>query len=118
MPAVKQSKYELLKVLAMLTIVAHHLVSKNAFDVDTDILGITPNKLAFQILGNLAFVGNNLFFLVSAHFLFRKKPELSYSLNSIARIEKPVLFYGVTLGLATLCFGGGHCFFLFNHFCH
>lgn len=117
MPAVKQSKYELLKVLAMLAIVAHHLVSKNAFDIDTAILGISMNKLAFQILGNLAFIGNNLFFLVSAHFLFRKKPELSYSFSSIARIEKTVLFYGIALGLATFSSGGGRCFSLFNHFC-
>lgn len=99
MPTVKQSKYELLKVLAMLAIVAHHLVSKNAFDVDTDILGITPNKLAFQILGNLAFVGNNLFFLVSAHFLFRKQPEFRYSLKSIARIRSRFSFMALRLDL-------------------
>lgn len=46
----------------MFMIISHHLVAKNAFNIDTEIIEITGNKLALQILGNNAFIGNNLFF--------------------------------------------------------
>ena len=66
-------------------IVSHHLVAKNAFNIDTQVIGITGNKLALQILGNNAFISNNLFFLVSAWFLSKKTDEmlvLNYSARS------------------------------------
>ena len=44
----KQSNFQLLKIVAMLMIVAHHLVSKNAFNVDTEIVGLTANKLLLK----------------------------------------------------------------------
>lgn len=102
----KQANFQLLKVLAMLMIISHHLVTKNAVNVDTDIVGITVNKLVLQILGNNAFIGNNLFFLVSAWFLSAKSEQsvdLSYSFKSWWRIEKEVLFYSLSLcGLSYL----------------
>ena len=65
----KEANFQLLKIAAMLMIVSHHIVAKNMLNVDTQIVGITMNKLALQVLGNNAFIGNNLFFLVSAWFL-------------------------------------------------
>ena len=92
----KEANFEILKIAAMLMIVSHHLVAKNAFNIDTQVIGITGNKLALQILGNNAFIGNNLFFLVSAWFLSKKpdeKVDLNYSARSCWKIEKTVLFY-------------------------
>lgn len=94
----------------MLMIVSHHLVAKNAFNIDTQVIGITGNKLALQILGNNAFIGNNLFFLISAWFLSKKsdaKVDLSYSARSCLRIEKTVLFYSYILCVIMLIFRGG-----------
>ena len=76
----KEANFQILKIAAMLMIVSHHLVAKNAFNIDTQVIGITGNKLALQILGNNAFIGNNLFFLVSAWFL-SKKPDEKVDLN-------------------------------------
>ena len=47
----------------MFAIVIHHLIAKNAFNIDIDVYGITFNKLVLQVIGNLAFVANNLCFL-------------------------------------------------------
>ena len=80
----KEANFQILKIAAMLKIVSHHLVAKNAFNIDTQVIGITGNKLALQILGNNAFIGNNLFFLVSAWFL-SKKPDEKVDLNYSAR---------------------------------
>lgn len=108
----KQSNFQLLKILAMLMIVSHHLVSKNAFNVDTEIVGLTTNKLLLQILGNNAFIGNNLFFLISAWFLSSKAEDsinLKYSFSSCVRLERIVLFYSISLLCLSLIFnrGGG-----------
>lgn len=105
----KQSNFELLKIVAMLMIVAHHVVTKNAFNVDTEISGISGNKLALQILGNNAFIRNNLFFLASAWFLSGKnisKVTMKYSINSCLRIERIALFYSLALCGITVLRGG------------
>ena len=106
----KQSNFQLLKILAMLMIVSHHLVSKNAFNVDTEIVGLTTNKLLLQILGNNAFIGNNLFFLISAWFLSSKAEDsinLKYSFSSCVRLERIVLFYSISLLCLSLIFNRG-----------
>lgn len=106
----KQSNFQLLKILAMLMIVSHHLVSKNAFNVDTEIVGLTTNKLLLQILGNNAFIGNNLFFLISAWFLSSKADDsinLKYSFSSRVRLERIVLFYSISLLCLSLILNRG-----------
>lgn len=106
----KQSNFQLLKIIAMVMIVAHHLVSQNTFNVDTEIVGLTINKLLLQVLGNNAFIANNLFFLISAWFLSSKADDsvnLKYSFASCARLERIVLFYSISLLLLTSIFKGG-----------
>lgn len=106
----KEANFQLLKIIAMLMIVSHHLVAKNAFNIDTQIIGITVNKIALQVLGNNAFIGNNLFFLVSAWFLSSKKEDAintQYSIRSCLRIEKTVLFYSYVMCITMFFFRGG-----------
>ena len=106
----KEANFQVIKIIAMFMIVSHHLVAKNVFNIDTQIAGITVNKLVLQVLGNNAFIGNNLFFLVSAWFLSKKLDEnvnLDYSMKSCLRIEKTVLFYSVSMCIAMMIFGAG-----------
>lgn len=106
----KEANFQLLKIIAMLMIVSHHLVAKNAFNIDTQIIGITVNKIALQVLGNNAFIGNNLFFLVSTWFLSSKKEDAintQYSIRSCLRIEKTVLFYSYVMCITMFFFRGG-----------
>lgn len=44
----------------MLMIVCHHLVTQNAFNIDTDLTGINPRRVFLQLIGNHAFVGNTV----------------------------------------------------------
>lgn len=106
----KEANFQILKIAAMLMIVSHHLVAKNVFNIDTQVIGITGNKLALQVLGNNAFIGNNLFFLVSAWFLSSKKEDAintQYSIRSCLRIEKTVLFYSYVMCITMFFFRGG-----------
>ena len=85
----RQSNFELLKIIAMLMIVAHHFVAKNFYNVDTEIIGLTINKVFLQFFGNQAFIGNNLFFMCSAWFLIDKSDELAgFPASSFKRIWK------------------------------
>ena len=106
----KEANFQFVKIIAMLMIISHHIVSKNAFNIDTEVVGIMVNKIALQVMGNNAFIGNNLFFLVSAWFLSSKKEEAvntQYSLSSCLRIEKTVLFYSYAMCAIMLIFMGG-----------
>lgn len=58
----KEASFQYLKIIAMIMIVFHHLIAKNVFNIDTQVIGITANKIILQILGNNALIGNNLFF--------------------------------------------------------
>lgn len=99
----------------MFAIVLHHLVAKNSINIDIDIYGLTFNKLVLQTIGNLAFVANNLFFLISAYHLSSKKPELNYAFKSVVRMGQSVWFYGYFFGFALLI-GGGSLVLLLNPF--
>ena len=79
MAKVKQSNFELLKVVAMLMIVCHHLITQNAFNIDTQLTGLNPSRVFLQLIGNHAFVGNNLLFMVSVSV---------YSCRSVSDEEK------------------------------
>ena len=115
----KESGFQLLKIFSMLIIVLHHFVAKNAFNIDTDIIGITGNKLILQVIGNNAFIGNNLFFLISAWLLSSKEEaqtNLTYLIKSIWGIEKIVLFNSLGLFMVTKIIGGGAKFISLNEF--
>ena len=105
----RQSNFELLRIIAMLMIVAHHFVAKNAFNVDTEIIGFTANKLFLQFIGNHAFIGNNLFFMISAWFLcdISKEYDVKKSLKSIWKIERQMLFYSISICIVLILCGGG-----------
>ena len=114
MAKVKESNFELLKILAMLMIVCHHLVTQNAFNIDTDLTGINPSRVFLQLIGNHAFVGNNLFFMVSAWHLCTKTEhfQLKTIISRIWRLEKVMLFYSIGIMVLFLflpaSIGGGN----------
>ena len=104
----RQSNFELLRIISMLMIVAHHFVAKNAFNVDTQVIGLTVNKLFLQFIGNHAFIGNNLFFMISAWFLcdVSKEYGIKKSLKSVWKIERQMLFYSILICIVLILWGG------------
>lgn len=110
----KDSRFELLKIIAMLMIVCHHFITKNAYNVDTQIVGFSASKLFLQLIGNHAFIGNNLFFMTSAWFLSVKSETIDWYITSkrIWRLEKIMLFYSIGIPVVfCLLIGGGKLFF-------
>lgn len=113
MGKVKESNFELVKIVAMLMIVCHHLVTQNAYNIDTELVGLNGSRVFLQLIGNHAFIANNLFFMVSAWFLCTKVE--TFSVRKIAsriwRLEKVMLFYSIGIPLAfmflPMSMGGG-----------
>lgn len=106
----KDSKYELLKILCMLIIVCHHFVAKNSYNIDVEISGISANKLFLQLIGNLAFIANNIFFMISAWFLYNYNLATSFktTIRRIWNLEKVILFYSVGIPIAFYFFDYHH----------
>lgn len=102
MVKVKLSNFELLKVVAMLMIVCHHLITQNAFNIDTQLTGLNASRMFCQFIGNHAFVGNNLFFMVSAWFLCTTTETFQFkkTVSRIWSLEKVMLFYSISIPVA------------------
>lgn len=101
MGKVKESNFELVKIVAMLMIVCHHLVTQNAYNIDTELVGLNGSRVFLQLIGNHAFIGNNLFFMVSAWFLCTKVEafQLKTTVCRIWSLEKVMLFYSIGIPL-------------------
>lgn len=102
---IKESRFELLKIIAMLMITSHHFVTKNVFNVDKDLVGLDSSRVFLQFIDNHAFIGNNLFFTVSAWFLC-KHVETFDSRKTFRRVcgmEKIMLFYSIGIPVF-ICF--------------
>ena len=96
----RDSNFEWLRIISMLMIVAHHYVAKNIFNVD------------IEVVGNYAFVGNNLFFMISAYYLCDL--DGTFHLKKIGKkvwkLEKQMLFYSIGLYIIFSIFYGGGIF--------
>ena len=98
----KQSNFELLKVVAMLMIVCHHLITLNAFNTDTQLTGLNPSRVFLQLIGNHAFIGNNFFFMISAWFLstHTERFHIRKTIKRVWSLEKVMLFYSIGIPLS------------------
>lgn len=65
--APRQSNIELLRIVAMLMIIAHHFVVHGGFEFSTDT--ITANRLWVQFIQMGGKIGVNIFVLISGYFL-------------------------------------------------
>lgn len=107
----KQSNFEFLKVIAMLMIVCHHMITQNAYNIDAQLIGLDSSRVFLQIIGNHAFIGNNLLFMVSAWFLcaHTETIQIKSSISRIWRLEKVMLFYSIGIPIIFWCANGGAC---------
>lgn len=78
----RESGVELLKVIAILIIVLHHISYSMTFDsanaaaewyYDVNLLPNSINKIILTLYGYFGFIGNSVFFVCSAWFLLEKK---------------------------------------------
>lgn len=94
----------------MLIIICHHFVAKNSYNIDTEINGISAGKLFLQFIGNLAFIANNLFFMISAWFLynFDSRTSIKSTFKKIWKLEQVMLFYSILIPIVFYFFDPNH----------
>ena len=96
----RESNFELLRILAMIMIIAHHFAYHSDMTFDTSV--ITLNRLWQQLLMFGGHIGLNAFVLISGYFMIDK---IGLDLSKIARIWLMMFFYSVTVYLASIPLG-------------
>lgn len=92
----RNSSIELLRVIAMFMILAHHFIVHNRFDIKDMPIGL--EKVFFQtIMQGGGKVGVVIFFSISTWFLINEKQEIRNSLRRIWLMEREVLFWSILL---------------------
>ncbi len=89
---VRQSNFELLRIVAMVLIVAFHLAVHSGFAFPTDT--ITVNRLWIQLMQIGGKVGVDIFVLISGYFLVSAK---TVKTNRAVKLWTQLLFYSVLI---------------------
>lgn len=92
---VRSSNFELLRILSMVMIVAHHYALYSGFSFDTHTL--SAGRFFVQILSSGGKVGVNLFVLISGYFLL----NATFRVKKAVQLLAEILFYSV--GITLLC---------------
>jgi len=89
-PKVRQSNFELLRIISMLLIVAHHFSVHGGMKHDTK--KVTVNRLWSQFISIGGKIGVNIFVLISGYFLTSSK---KVKINKFLKLELQMIFYAV-----------------------
>ena len=103
---VRQSNFELLRIISILMIIAHHFAYRSEMQFDTSVIDV--NRLWTQLLYYGGHVGLDVFVIISGYFLVDSK---RLNLSKIARIWLELLFYSVGLYYLIYILGIGMDFF-------
>lgn len=100
---VRNSSVELLRIIAMFMILAHHFAVHNGIDVNQLPLG--PEKIFYELvmIGG-GKVGVVIFFSISAWFLLDKTQHVKTNLRRVWIMERELLFWSFLLALGYLAF--------------
>ncbi|MBD9264578.1 MAG: acyltransferase [Bifidobacterium bifidum] len=92
----RNSNIELLRIIAMFMILAHHLIVHNGYDVLKLPLG--PERIFFQlVMAGGGKVGVVIFFSISAWFFLDKEQTIRSNLKRVWIMERELLFWSLIL---------------------
>lgn len=92
----RNSSIELLRIIAMFMILAHHFIVHNGYDVLKLPLG--PERIFFQlVMAGGGKVGVVIFFSISAWFLLDKEQTIKSNLKRVWIMERELLFWSLIL---------------------
>ena len=92
----RNSNIELLRIIAMFMILAHHFIVHNGYDVLKLPLG--PERIFFQlVMAGGGKVGVVIFFSISAWFFLDKEQTIKSNLKRVWIMERELLFWSLTL---------------------
>ena len=96
----RQSNYELLRIIAMLLIVASHFAGHGGFELSADKVTVNRIWLQFIIMGGK--IGVNIFVLISGYFLI-KRADIKTS--KVLKLLLQLIFYSVSIYVVFACLG-------------
>lgn len=92
----RNSSIELLRIIAMFMILAHHFIVHNGYDVLKLPLG--PERIFFQlVMAGGGKVGVVIFFSISAWFFLDKEQTIKSNLKRVWIMERELLFWSLIL---------------------
>lgn len=114
--SVRRSNFELLRIVAMLMIIAYHLCGHGGLKFDASVFSV--NHLWTDVFSMGGKIGVNIFFLISGYFLIESK---GITMSKILKFWAQLLFYSVGVFLVFYLSGrfegmsmGGFAFELFK----
>ena len=97
----RNSNLELLRILAMLLIIAHHYVVNSGITNLFDVQNPTSNMVFLQLWGMWGKAAINIFILISGYFMCKS----SLTLNKILKLYLEVKFYKIIIFLIMYAMG-------------
>ena len=92
----RNSSIELLRIIAMFMILAHHFIVHNGYDVLK--LPLRPERIFFQLaMAGCGKVGVVIFFSISAWFFLDKEQTIKSNLKRVWIMERELLFWSLIL---------------------
>lgn len=94
---IRKSGFELMRIVAMLMIIAHHLSLHGVLNVGVYESGSVVNKIITQLYFPGGETGVGLFFMITGYFLIKSDKKSNY-----IKLLLQVLFYGIVLAAIAL----------------
>ena len=88
----RQSNFELLRILAMVIIIAHHFAFHSGFEFPNDRLSINRLWIQFILIGGK--IGVNIFILISGYFLVLAKQRKT---SKVLKLWGQLFFYSIII---------------------
>ena len=98
----RNSSIELLRIIAMFTILMHHFIVHNAYLADDMPVGIY--RVVLQLMGGFGKAGVVTFFTISAWFFLDKEQTFRINMRRIWLMERELLFWSISLAFFYLVF--------------
>lgn len=95
----RQSNIELLRIICMVMILAHHFCVHSSFLYDVNVLSI--NRLWYEFLYTGGKIGVNIFILITGYFSFR---NVTLKMGKLFQFYFQIIFYSVVIYLIFLIF--------------
>ena len=96
----RQSNIELLRMIAMLLIVAHHFASHSGFDYPLEQISVNRLWVQFAVVGGK--IGVNVFVLITGYFLVSQQ---TMKTSRLMKLWGQIFFYSVIFFLIFILFG-------------
>ncbi|WP_409022129.1 acyltransferase family protein [Dellaglioa sp. P0083] len=87
----RNSNIELLRIISMVMIVAHHLAIHSTWTFDP---GFSVNKFTIEVLSSLGKIGVNIYFMITGYYMIQSHKSQT---TKIKKIWLQVLFYSLTI---------------------